>query len=168
MLLCSLPTAGGQKANSLVWKYTPKRAARWCTALLDLNVPSFGRKSLAEWDEGCTASCKSFRKVVALFCKRFSSQYLEGAEGSLDIGWENRSRRDIFITGVLSYAVKKLYGCVEDVYNHVMWAGYVKQLLYGRFPCFLGWKQLSLYLNLQKLPVWLQKLNHNFTPLHIP
>lgn len=36
------------------------------------------------------------------------------------------------------------------------------------FLVFLGWKQLSLYLNLQKLPVWLQKWNPNFTPLHIP
>lgn len=113
------------KASSLAWKYTPKRAASWCTALLDLNVPSCGRKRLAEWDEGCTASCKPFRKVLALFNKRFCSKYLEGAEGSLDIGWENRFRREIFITGVLTHTVKKLCGHVEDVYNHVMWAGYI-------------------------------------------
>lgn len=130
-------------ANSLAWKYTPKWAAWWCMALLDLNVPSFGRKRLAEWDEACMASGKSFRKVVVLFTEMFCSKYLEGAEGSWDIGWENTAWREICITddlngdaGVLSHKTEELYGHTEDVYNHVMWAGYVQQLLYGSFSCF--------------------------------
>lgn len=85
-------------ANSLAWKYTPKQAAWWCMALLDLNVPSFGRKRLAEWDEVCVASGKSFRKVVVFFTERFCSKYLKRAEGSLDRGWENTSLREIGIT----------------------------------------------------------------------